>query len=105
MDPDYPGRLDRRQADEHLDPPGFRGRLNVQRLQLEIRRRNAGDLATIWSPDVPAAGGDLTAREPPSEWWAVEGRHELTHEFLTEVAEEYLHYGRGYAKQMAITPS
>jgi hypothetical protein len=77
--------------------------LDVERLQREFRWKTPADIVSVWVPDVLAAGGDLGELEPPSNWWTTEGRHELSDEFLAQIAEEYLRLGRGYAKQMAIT--
>lgn len=75
--------------------------VDVDWLQREFRWKAPVEIATVWVPDVIAAGGDFTALEPPADWWRPEGRHELTDEFLAEIAEEYLRQGRGYAKAMA----
>lgn len=76
--------------------------LDLDRLQRDFRWKAPVELVTVWVPDVLAAGGDFTELEPPADWWTPDIRHELTDDFLGEIADEYLRQGRGYAKAMAI---
>lgn len=76
--------------------------LQVDRLQREFRWQTPADIVRVWMPDVLHAGGDPYVEEPPAEWWALEGKYELTDVFLEEIAEEYLRQGRGYARPMSI---
>ena len=75
--------------------------LDAERLQREFRWSTPADIVRVWVPDILAAGADPADHEPPADWWAVVGRHELTPEFLHEIAEDYVRMGRGYAGRLA----
>jgi len=88
-----------RPTDLHVNAPDG---LEVERLQRDLRWATPTDIVTAWVPEILAGGGDPFRLEPPIDWWMLEGRRELTDEFLAEVSAEYLRLGRGYAKPMAI---
>ena len=75
--------------------------MQEERLQNEFRWSTPREIVTHWIPEQLALGNDPLALEPPTKWWLVEGRYNLTDEFLGQVAKDYLRYGRGYAKAMA----
>ena len=75
--------------------------LQEERLQNEFRWSTAREIVTHWIPEQLELGNDPLAMEPPTKWSLVEGRYNLTDEFLDQVAQEYQRHGRGYAKAMA----
>lgn len=80
--------------------------LNVGVLQSSFRWQTPLDIVGVLVPALMASGSDPfdvalpIDKFPDAARLGFSGRRRLSDEFLAEIAERYLHFGRGYAKTL-----
>jgi hypothetical protein len=76
--------------------------LDAAWLQRDLRWATPADIVREWAPQQLAVGLDPMTLEPPTDMWAAGERQDLTDDFLTQIATEYLELGRGYTSALAV---